>query len=392
MELKLIKGGKDSDRSDHTFVDGCVTDTRLMGVLGLHLHWVNRIPDMEGLHHLHQYFYYDIEEIGLDSIKTFSFEDTSEALLEEKRAFGGLGAKMVPVTEREGRYLVSSFVKGTEAKKQPLPPEVSGLSFILDDPVTLTEDETEALNKKICTDIGTDEGVVNYYLMRMFGKDAEGAALLRKKGAPEENFEDISLRHHATFLKNSVDRFTDRDGRQSYLSETLTESDNRYCISVTETVVEDRKVTSVKLKSRMNISTPEASLLLSTDEYVAVFEIECDMDYFDMLFDSFSVGTTRTDHETGEMYMEFRADNKHAEKNLFRLSDDVFAIYYSTDFGQLIVGTYSLMDSMSAEAKLMGFFKKDLRCTGRYHFAHSIIYEFALSGFDDFDAFLSSIE
>jgi hypothetical protein len=392
MGITLIKGGKDADSTAYSYVSGCVTDTRLMGVLGLHLHWVENVPGLEEPEHVHQYLYYDIEEIGLDSISIRDFDDESSAILAEKSSFGGLGAKMVPVSEKEGRYLVCLFVEETKRKKQPLPPETAALAFILDHPIELSEEEKKVLDGKICAPILTDHGAVNYYLMRVFGKDEEGAALLKKEGAPEENFEDISRPHHATFLKNSITDFRGEDGKVSYLSESLTESRNSYEITVSELVVEDGKVVSAKKKSSISVSTQEASLLLNTDEYVSVFEIESDMDFFDMAFEGFSVGTTRTRHDTGEMYMEFRTDNKHVEKSEFRLSDDVFAIYYSTDFGQLIMGTYTPFDSAIAEAKLMTFFKKDLRCTGRYHFAQSVIYEFALSGFDDFEAFISSIE
>ena len=390
MELKVIKGGKDRGPSDYVYAGGRITDTRLMGVLGLHLHW--KIASPGEPQHLHQFIYYDIEEIGIDSVKVYDFDDEASALLAEKASFGGLGAKMVPVSEKEARYLVHSFVEGTKKKAQPLPETAESLSFILEDVPEMSEEELRTLNSKICVDIKTDQGVVNYYLMRVFGKDFEGADLLKKDGAPKEAFEDVSLPAHATFLRNSIESFADESGRVTYLAESLTESGNSYHITVSELEIEDRKVKSVKKRSHMIISTSEASLLLNTEEYVSVFEIETDMDYFDMCFAGFAVGTTKTEHDTGEMFMEFQTDNSHAERSFFRLSDDVFAIYYSTDFGQLIVGSYSPGDIIMAEAKLAGFFEKELRCTGRYHFAQSVIYEFALSGFDDFEAFISSIE
>ncbi len=392
MEFKLIRGGKDYEAAAYRFAGGRVTDTRLMGVLGLHLHWINILPESETPVHLHQFYYYDIEEIGLDSVKIFDFSDEASSMLAEKQCFGGLGAEMVPVNEKEARYLVQFFVNETKKRNLPIPIDEEQISFITNDPVTLSEEELSALYSKICVNIKTNYGAVNYYLMRLFGKDYEGAKLLEADGANKDSLEDISLPSHATFLRNNIDEFTDENGETSYLSESLTESNGQYFISVTEIDAKDGRVFSSKLKSRMNISTNEASLLLNTDEYVSVFEIVSDMDYFDMSFASFSVGTTKTEHETGELFMEFKPDNNHAEKKLFRLSDDVFAIYYVTDFGQLIMGAYSPFDSAVAESKLMQFFKPDLQCTGRYHFAQSIIYEFALSGFDDFEEFLRNIE
>ena len=391
MSLKLIKGGKDYIGAEYSYVEGRVTDTRLMGVLGLHLHWEYMLPGEDEFRHLHQYFYYDIEELGIDNIKVYDYSDEKSALRAERASFGGLGAKMIPVTEKEARYLVNHFIEETKRKKQPLPADVSDMAFITDHPVELSDDEKEVLDRKTCTYVETENEAVNYYLMRVFGKDEEGAKLLRKKGLPDENFEDVSLPRHATFLQNSVDRFKDEDGRVTYLAESLTESENSYYICVSELELEYKRVTSVRKISRMKISTSEASLLLSTDEYVTVYEIETDMDSFDAAFEEYALGATKTGHETGDMFMEFRPNNKHVQKNKFRLSDDINAIYYSTDYGQLIMGTYSAVNAGMAEFKLMASFKDVLRCTGRYHFAQSVIYEFAMSGYDDFDAFIADM-
>ena len=141
MELKLIRGGKDYDAAVYKFAGGRVTDTRLMGVLGLHLHWINILPESETPVHLHQFYYYDIEEIGLDSVKIFDFSDEASSMLAEKQCFGGLGAEMVPVNEREARYLVQFFVNETKKRNLPIPIEEEQISFITNDPVTLSEEE-----------------------------------------------------------------------------------------------------------------------------------------------------------------------------------------------------------------------------------------------------------
>ncbi len=65
--FKLIKGGRDEHLRDlFRFIGGEATDTRLMGVLGMHLHW--RYVGGELPEDIHQFWYFDIEEIGLDSL------------------------------------------------------------------------------------------------------------------------------------------------------------------------------------------------------------------------------------------------------------------------------------------------------------------------------------
>lgn len=391
MEFKVIRGGKDPENK-YSFVSGAVTDTRLMGVLGLHIHWQKQLEYTEEPVNLHQFFYFDVEELGLDSIRICDTDSETDVNTMLRSCFGGLGAVMWQVTEKEARYLVQYFVRETLAKKQPLIPEAAEIKFITAEPVTLSEEELSLLNRKMCTLVKTDYGVVNYYLMRCFGKDEEGAALLRSPKAPAENFDDVSLRRHATFLQNNIEEFTDENGRLTYLSESLVESENGHSIIVTETEVKDGKVSSVRLKSKMNISVPEASMLLNKGEFVTVYEIVSDMDSFDLDFADITLGTTRTGHECGDLYMEFKPDNSHAESPHFRLSDDVAAIYFVTDYGQLVVGAYSIAGIMAVENRILNAkVMRDVCPTGKFQFAQSIIYEFALSGYTDFGEFIEAI-
>ena len=392
--LTLIEGGLGAGLDGgYTFADGAVTDTRLMGVLGLRLHW---IKDQAGgaPQNIYQFYYYDIEEIGLDTFSVFLLDTEEDVATATRSCFGGLGAVMWPVTEKQGRYLVCRFVEETKRRGQPLPDNIDQARFITDEPPVLTEEEIENLHRRMCTFIKTDYGVVNYYLMRQFGKDPQGAALLRKKGVPEDCFEDVSLPRHATFLKNSIEEFTDGEGRKSYLSESLVEGYDEHWIVVSETEVQDGRVISCRKRSAFKISTAEASMMLSRNEYVTVFEILTqDMEPFDQVFDIYSLGMTRTDHETGEMFMEFKPDNSHAELQEFNLSDDIEALYYVTDYGQLIVAAYSLEAIQSAERRIA---KSPVAAvvlpTAKYNFAQSILYEFAVSGYTDFGEFLESLD
>lgn len=389
MGLQVLLGGLDPlNYEKYRFIGGSVTDTRLMGVLGLYLHWTLTLDSGEP-EDLYQYYYYDIEELGLDSIKLYSFKDVRSAYVALKASFGGLGARMVAVNEKEARYLVNSFIEETKRRKQPLPPEVSELGFITHRAVHLSEDELVTLQRKMCTPVVTDYGIVNYYLMRCFGKDEEGAALLRSRDALPSDFEDVSMEKHATFLKNSVRVSEDF----SYISESLVESGNSYSIVVSELRLQNNTVCSARRLFVMPISVMEASLILTSSEFVSVFEIISQMDRFDRDFSSLSIGTTKTEHETGTMYMCFKPDNSHVEKSEFRLADDIFAIFYVTDYGQLIVGTYSMEDMISV-SKLLSEKETaaDICLTSKYNFAQSVIYEFAQSDYTDFDDFVDDLQ
>ena len=393
-ELKLIKGGLEpvglTDKTEYVFCDASVTDTRLMGVLGLRIHWKKTAESQKDVYH---FYYYDVEELGLDSFSVFELSGEEEILFATKACFGGLGAIMWPISEKEARYLVHLFRDKTLGKKQPLPDNIGLASFILDVPAPLSDTEKENLDRKMCTFVKTDQGIVNYYLMRVFGKDEEGAALLRAKDVPSECFEDVSLPGHASFLRNTVESFEDEDGKVSFLSESLVESSDDHYIVTSEIRLHNNRVISCRKRSSFKISIQEASMMISRQEYVTVYEIVSEMDDFDKAFAVFSVGATRTEHETGDMFMSFRPDNSHAERSDFRLSDDLAALYYVSDYGQFIVAANSLEDIVAQEKAIAESSLKDLVYpTTKYNFAQSVLYEFALSAETDFDYFVTSLE
>ena len=393
MELKVLKGGKSSSLIDeYRFAGGEITDTRLMGVVGMHLHWI--LPYETEARDLHQFYYYDIEELGLESMSVYLGDDLIAVEVTGKSLYGGLGGNMVPLTEREARYLVNFMIADTNRRNQLLPEEARDLEFITRSPVLLSEEEKRALNEKMCVPLHTDYAVINYYLMRIYGKDPEGAALLASPEADPEALAIPEPSRHCTFLRNTVE-FQEGTIRRSYLCESLIEVDdeNAHRIVTSEVAVEGGKVVSAKKRSEFRISDIEASMKLSRSEFVTVYEIYGEMEDFDEDFAPYVLGATRTDHDCGDMYMEFRRDNAHVELADFRLSDDVQALYFVTDYGQLLVGAYTLDDIIRAEALIQrGRVSKYLQVTGKFQFADPIIYEFAMSGMTDFEEFLKILD
>ena len=393
MELKVLKGGKSSSLiTEYRFAGGEVTNTRLMGVLGMHLHWL--LPYETENRDLHQFYYYDIEELGLESMGVYIGDDEIAVEVTAKSIFGGLGAEMKSLTEREARYLANEMIAETKRKNQLLPEEARDLDFITKAPVLLTDAEKQALNEKMCVPIHTAYGVVNYYLMRLYGKDPEGAALLTANNARPEDLGIQEPRRHCTFLRNSIQ---DNGGviRRNYLCESLIEVDdeNAHRIVTSEVSVAGGKIVSAQKKSEFRISDYEASMKLSRPEFVTVYEIYGDMDSFDADFAPYVVGAQKTGHDCGDMYMEFKRDNYHVDQPEFMLSDDVQTLYFVTDYGQLIVGAYSLEDIVRAEALLQsGRAGKHIQSTAKYQFADPIIYEFAMSGMTDFTEFLKALD
>ena len=134
----LIKGGNESGFEQRRFVSAEITDTRLMGVVGLHIHWeVKEAGDWNGFH---QFFYFDAEEYGLDSYRSYRGEDEDEVENIIDSMFGGLGGKMVALTEREALFLVHDCVRDAKMMGLRLPEPREEYAPLLEPEITDYQD------------------------------------------------------------------------------------------------------------------------------------------------------------------------------------------------------------------------------------------------------------
>jgi hypothetical protein len=280
----------------------------------------------------------------------------------------------------------------TKKKSINLPVEAVDLEFITQVPIILSQEEQDELNAKICTEILSDYQTVHYYLMRIFGKDNKGATYLCSPSFMTLGGPKSFLSEHATFLKNTIEEYTDEKGRMSYLCESLVETENKHFLVMTELEISHGKISMATRRSILELSIYEASMMLRRWEYVLVYEILDDPDNFDVQFTNYTLGAMRTEHSNGEMFMEFNRDNAHVNQRVFNLSDDIACLYYVTDFGQLILGAYSL-DTVTqmAERLQKSALSSMVFPTSKYQFQEPVLYEFAQSEFEEFEEFLKSL-
>ena len=109
--FKVVNGGlsEGSAGSRKKFISSYITNTRLMGVTGITVHW--KLTDNETNTEFWQCFYLDAEEFGFDSYESVTGPDTEEterkAMALADRLMGGLGGIPVEITERETRIISS---------------------------------------------------------------------------------------------------------------------------------------------------------------------------------------------------------------------------------------------------------------------------------------------
>ena len=392
-KLTVIEGGLAAsiDKRPKYFLSAYVTDTRLMGVLAVHACW--KIPYGDELSDFHQFFYIDCEEMGLETYKSFLDSDPSEIEMAEQALVGGLGASKIEISERQLMGLLTEYRLFNENHKLPLPEKYEEYRFLIEPETILTPEESHILMKLICGEIRSDYQTINYFLMRCFGRDYTGAAYLSEGKFPLDLYDNY---RQATFCKNVIDKDASYvDGATAYMCESLIEMNNCYETVISRVVVRGLKIVDFEHCSGFAVSSAEAAMMLSKPEFVTVYEVllsEQDMDE-NIGELTITLNTVMSVHDNDRLFMAFKPSNSHVDSRIFRLSNDVRGIYFLTDYGQLIMAAYSLIEIQTLERKLAACpLAPFLMATAKYEFKEPVLFEFINSDFEDFEDFLEAIK
>lgn len=383
--LKVLPGGATSLKAQHNkiFKSAYVTDTRLMGVVGLYIHWLLRPEDPTS--DLHQFFYLDAEEFGFETYESSYGSDKHRVRRLEKTLFSSLGGTKSDISLRQAAFLIQEYARFNKEHDIPLPAGQNEYGELLQINIRLTPEEKKDLLLKECTDIENIPQLIHYFLMRCFGRDYRAAHFLSACGVDTEIYKDIPL---ATMCKNSID-FRDNG---AYLCETLIEANDRYMRIVSEIYVDDNKISSFEKCSIAYISSAEAAMMLSRSELITVYD--SDISPADMLqiLDPMFRNNSITSYRTGLMLFIFNKNNDHVKRPVYILSEDIYGLCYLTDSGQLIVVSYREHNIESIECKLRkNMLAPYIAITAKYEFKDPVIYDFIQSGFDDFNDFIEFI-
>ena len=409
----IIRGGlsETSLNSRKVFQSSYVTDTRLMGVTGVYIHWA--LPDNQVLTHFHQFFYFNAEEFSFNTYKGVLTGEDGEGLEEfqdvENALLGGLGGKQVNLSEREAVYMVQEYVALNQRSGLELPESYEEYAFLLHPQVTLDRTEEYVLMSKQCPILTSPYQVINYFLMRCFGKDFGAAKFLTKNYVRTNLFPEHKM---ATLFKNTIDPAPDPDSgfhtdyhstdddrdfgtfqtHTSYLCESLIEYDQQFHLVVTQVTLDNLRVVRFEKVSSFRISSAEAVMMLTRPEYVTVFDWYEDAPAFTRNSTQLTQRAMITAHENGSLFMVFHPHNNHVNKQVYLLNDDVLGNYYVSNSGQLVLSSYTLEGIRAMEADFMASgLCAFAALAGKYQFGEPVMEEFISSGFDDFTDFASFI-
>jgi hypothetical protein len=389
-DLKVIRGGAlGRPLPEQKFIDAYVTNTRLMGVLVVYIRWrlSGTLAEEKKSHSLHQFFYIEATEAGLESYQGIYGDDEEELREAEQMMLGGLGAEKKMLSLNEAAWLIRHFAEMNKKFGVPLPDEAHEYAFVLERETTIDRSREERLFRTVCGDVKNKNQLVNYYLMRYFAQDFYPVDMLSSASVPHDLMGGCES---ATLCRNEIRGGLNDEKEEVFICESVIEEDKGHRIVVSELKLSGGpengwQVASMEIHSCFAISPAEAAMKLSRPEFVTVYEIAGLVDNVLDELDQKYVGALQNLTEGGKLYVRFMEDNRHVTSSLYRLNDDVKEILYVTVEDQLIIGAYTLSSIKRLENRLMlSPVARQLIEVAKYEFKEQILYDYTLSYGEDF--------
>lgn len=367
-----------------TFIKAEATNTRLMGVVGLLAYFT----DLKG-QSIIQIYHLDYESYGIDGF--YHLINPEERELENLilGVTGGLGGEFVPVSYDEFIFLIKSAYAVDESCLDTLVDfeifEDQFESFY----AALSLEEESALYAFLSPEIKSPEILLNYFLMRLIGADYKATLCLYKAGFFDESFELVQAPQ--TLIKNTISHKKTHKNKAVFLCESIVDLEENYALIVTEIEVDllDMKVVKACEIERLTLSSIEAAFNLNVPEFMVVCTV-CDA-FFERRFAIQNPEMMKQNYRSGNLYIEFNKDNGHVGENPYRLSGDVYAMYYFTLSGQLLVCSLKAenIETLDAFFEENGVYGESLMRICEIRLDDPMLLTFANSSYDNFFDFLS---
>ncbi len=328
------------------FVRAQATNTRLMGVVGVVVHWKD-----EAEREIAQIFHLDYEVYGIDGFYHLMGSTLKELDTLTLTVTGGLGGNFVSIDFREMVHLLkSAYVIDPNSVETHVDFEgFSEMFFSWQDDLSTTEIVT--LMYKINPAITTDIQAINYMIMRLVGCDIVSTISLwdNQTEMVQTDFFEAPF----TLIKNTchlldeepTDKLKDeisiriRD-EKIYRAEALIDFEHKYKLLVFKLKVNalTHKIVSIERVEDLMISSIEASFNLNKSEFMLVTQLKDA--FFERRFADNNPEMMKQDYEQGQLYIEFNTDNSHVMQNPYYLNGDIYAMYFFSRSGQLLIASF----------------------------------------------------
>lgn len=385
-KFKVIKGGGGKNVTPkYKFKKSFVTNTRLMGVVGMKIYWETG----EGKEYI-QFFHLDFEEYGIDGFESIVDGTQEDIDFISSKMMGGLGGKFIRISKKETIYILNESFKVNIRNNEALCQGVEEYEFLIKSKTNVDQDSELKIWYKMCEDIETDYQLVNYFIMRAVGFDKKGQNFLSIQDKVS-GFDPTDKSF--TLIKNTVKLSHIENGINYYNVESLIDLDKGYQLIISVVGIKSTeyglKVVYAQVDNMMKISSIEATFQLKKAEYILVYSTEEIIDLVEIL-DKEKPNAMQNIHQTGFLYTEFNPNNDHVKNSVYYLNGDIFAVYFITTEDQLAVSTFSKENLKELKKYFSGsVFQELVELEGEFRTDTPLLYEFVHSGYEDFFDFLN---
>ncbi|GAU75683.1 hypothetical protein F3D3_0274 [Fusibacter sp. 3D3] len=356
-----------------------------MGVVGLVCEWQNTQNER-----ITQIFHLDYEAYGIDGFYHFLEGAPREIQNTILGVTGGLGGIFVEINYEEFVFLIKSAYIVDPNSIELL---VDFESFKLDFETLytgLTTDEEIQLYQRLCPDVEHEISLLNYFVMRTVGCDYPPTMLLWKEGLIDEAFEIVD--EPCSLLKNTTTCMSETDQKAIYHCEALIDFETRYKIVVIEIEIDKAvmKVEKAGVIESLEISSIEASFNLNKPEYMMILTLEDA--FFERRFHDQNPEMMCFEYYNGRLYSEFNPHNDHVGENPYYLNGDLFALYFFTSDGQLVVGALN-KEALAAVDQAFSdnlVYEESMQFICEVKTDHPVLYSFMNSAYDNIFDFLEN--
>ena len=388
--FKVIEGGLEKPvtyTGDQSFRSAWITDTRLMGVFCMGVHWRMNKKEKAQDRDLHQYFYFDAEDLGFERFEWVFGKDKAKLEDTEASMIGGLGGSKVDIDLVEAIYLLQKYVHFNEVNGLPLPDGKENYMFMMSIDVRLSEAAATRLLTKCCVRFSSKIELANYFIMRYAARDAEAMAILCPQNMPVPA---PSSPQSYTLYKNDVSLTEKND---IFRCESLIGRDDEYRLLVSELEIKSMLVYSFNLVSNMEISDAEAYMNLSHSEFVTIYDYTKQPHSLNRQSTRLTRNAMIVNEHGGTTCMILRSNNEHVNKKNYKLYDDMMGVYHLTGNGQLIIAANSLKDIQLLEMDLaLSAMYSGLELRNSFEFNEPVLAQYLESDFSDFMDFIDAIK
>ncbi len=337
---------------------------------------------------LRQLFLFESEEYGFDDYIGISDMNVQSVAIAEMRMRRGLGGRKIEIDEAEALYLFNKYVNFNLERDLELPDGRREYGFMIGRGEKLSPGALKRLQGKTCKRMSNDYESINYFLMRCFGGDKEGAYYICDREVDLSAFDRYAV---STMYKNTID---DAEFENIYHCESIIEKNGRYSLIVSEVGLEEREIIGVEIISEMRLSTDEAMMVLAKSEYITVYNILTNAAAVEAILATMPEGGSIMPFEKGNCYTRYNINNEHVKKKTYWLNEDVLGVYFVASGKQVIAEAYHEESIRKIERKLeSGILTDYLEPMLRYEFTGkgNVLMDFMQSGSEDFEEFIKEI-